>query len=269
MLLEHFGCGHMSTTHRSLAIAAGAVLIGLATINGAATAGPLVADSVAEFSGVQGLDGWSYGYYDGDAPSAYAPADFQPLPQFDGANWLIEETAWNTGGPMPSGFWTRLSAIGGHPNGDLTTTAHSANHWAVRRWSSDRRALYTITGVLSDNSPALNPPPPQAAYNGVVGHIFVDGNEVLTLPLNEGGSVNYSLTVPLSAGAIVDFAIDAKTYATNPDRTSDFTDSTTFTVQVFVPEPTTLHLVTATRLASGLSCRCFKVANRRITVSVE
>jgi hypothetical protein len=178
------------------------------------------------------------------------------LPLFDGANWLIEETAWNTGGPMPSGYWTRLAATGGHPNGNLTTTAHSANHWAVRRWSSDRNALYTITGVLSDNSSALNPPPPQAAYNGVVGHILVDGSEVLTLPINEGGSVNYSLTVPLNVGSIVDFAIDAKTYLTNPERTSDFTDSTTFTVQIFVPEPATLYLITLTILALGLIRRC-------------
>jgi hypothetical protein len=235
----------MSKTSEFTFVAATVAMVWLTALSGVATAGPAVANSVTDFSGTQGLHGWSYGYYDGDAPSPYTPADFEPLPVFDGTKWLIQETPWLGGpGPPPNGYWTRLTATGGHPNGNLTTTALSANHWAARRWTSSRQALYTISGIFADDSPALNPPPPQAAYNGVIGHIFVDGTEVLTLPINEGGNTPYSFSLPLSAGSMIDFAIDAKIHATDPDRTSDWTDSTTFTVQIFVPEPSSLHLAT-------------------------
>jgi hypothetical protein len=223
-------------------------LLLLAAPRGAATAGPLIADSVTQFSGTQGLHGWSYGYYDGDSAAPYTPADFEQFPLFDGAKWLIEET----GPPIPRGYWTRLTATGGHPNGNITTTAHSANHWAVRRWTSPASALYTITGVLADDSPAQIPPAFQE-YNGVVGHIFVDGAEVLSLPINEGGNTNYSLAVPLNTGSIVDFAIDAKRTDLNPNRTADYTDTTTFTVQIFVPEPSTISII-------GLACFAWAVA---------
>jgi hypothetical protein len=208
----------------------------------AAIAGPLVADSLAEFSGTQGLNGWSYGYYDGDAAAPYAPDDFELLPLFDGTKWLIED--------VPTGYWTRVSATGGHPHGDITTFGSPANHWAVRRWTSSRRGLYTLSGVLADDSPAPNVPPilDPARYNGVIGHIFVDGTEVHTLPINEGDNVKYSLSLPLDAGSVVDFAIDAKPYAPDPDRTADYTDTTTFTAQIFVPEPSTIYMAGITFL---------------------
>jgi hypothetical protein len=122
----------------------------------------------------------------------------------------------------------------------------------VRRWTNVTPALYTITGVLADDSPALSPPPPRDAYNGVVGHVFVDGAEILTLPINEGGNVNYSLTVPLNAGSIVDFAIDPKRYNLNLDWSADYTDTTTFTVQISIPEPSAMCV-------AGIMCLCWAV----------
>jgi hypothetical protein len=213
----------------SIPLPALAVALAFVAVAGAAAAGSLVADSVAYFSGTQGLKSWEYGFYDGDL-TKYTPSDFELLPVFDGTRWFIQDG--------PTGFWTSLTATGGHPNGILTAGRQSATHWAVRRWTSDRTALFTISGVLADDNPAVNPPPPQAAYNGVVGHIFVDGTEVHTLSINEGGSTSYSLTLPLSAGSVLDFAIDPKTYSVRPEWTADYTDLTTFTAQIFVPEPT-------------------------------
>jgi hypothetical protein len=228
----------MSTITRVTPVACLVIFHCLAGQENLATA-QLVADSVAQFSGTQSLNGWSYGYYDGDAPGAYTPADFELLPLFDGTKWLIEDTTLASG-PPPHGYWTRLTATGGHPNGIVTTSAISADHWAVRRWSSTQPGIYTLSGILADDSPAIGQP--GFTYNGVVGHIFVDGAEVLTLPINEGGTVNYSLTKQLNAGSTIDFAIDGKKLP-NQERTSDWTDTTTFTIQIFVPEPSTISIV--------------------------
>jgi hypothetical protein len=222
--------GLMNTLAKFAVIALTAALT-CATSVRLAAAGPLVADSVAEFSGHQGLYEWSYGYYDGDGPTPYAPDDFEPFPLFDGNKWLIED--------VPSGYWTRLTAIGGHPNGIITTIAQSADHWAVRRWTSVRHGLHTIAGVLADDNSAAGLP---GAYNGVVGRILIDGAEVWSMPIDEGGSVNYMLALPLSVGSIVDFAIDARKYL-NQNRSADWTDSTTFTAQIFVPEPAAVLLL--------------------------
>jgi hypothetical protein len=165
----------------------------------------------------------------------YTPGDFELLPAFDGTKWFIQDGS--------IGYWTRLTAAGGHPNGIVNAGRQPATHWAVRRWTSNREALATISGVLADDNPAVNPPPPQAAYNGVTGHIFVDGTEVLTLPINEGGSTSYSFSVALNVGSIVDFAIDPKIFATRPEWTADYTDMTTFNAKVFVPEPSTIALL--------------------------
>lgn len=64
----------------------------------------LVADSYAEFSDVQGQDGWWYGYFEGDPP--FAPEEFRQFPKFIGGarpvsgRWVIEED--------PGGFWTSV-----------------------------------------------------------------------------------------------------------------------------------------------------------------
>jgi hypothetical protein len=234
----------MSTTRSFAHIACLAILGSLTLLDHFAIA-QVVADSVAQFSGTQSLNGWSYGYYDGDTPGAYTPADFELLPLFDGIQWLIEDTSFQSG-PPPHGYWTRLTATGGHPNGNLTTTALSANHWAVRRWTSSQSATYMISGLLKDDNAA---PISSFEYNGVIGHIFVDGAEVLTLPINEGGIVNYSINVSLNTGSNVDFAIDAKKSALNPNRTIDWTDATTFTAQISLPEPASASIAGAAVLA--------------------
>ena len=49
----------------------------------------IVADSVAEHSGVQGQDGWFYGYYDGDSNIPFSQNDFEEFPL------LIGNTTWS------------------------------------------------------------------------------------------------------------------------------------------------------------------------------
>src|SRR5262245_34636889 len=64
-------CAQISVPWRSLSCA----LAGSLLATGAAR-GQLVADSVAGFSGTQGQSGWWYGFYDGDPPTPFTPADF-------------------------------------------------------------------------------------------------------------------------------------------------------------------------------------------------
>ena len=44
------------------------------------------------------------------------------------------------------GYWTRLTAEGGHPNGKNT---ENADQWAVRRWKSTVEGTILIEGQLA------------------------------------------------------------------------------------------------------------------------
>jgi len=115
----------------------------------------VVADSIGGFSGEQGANGWSYGYWDytADADKSYdQAADFQLLRHFgsDPINQLSTRPELGTGKlwTLQDGlYYTSLWAGGGHPNGDLDLGARArAEHWAVRRWVSTTDGPITISG---------------------------------------------------------------------------------------------------------------------------
>ena len=196
----------------------------------APAAADIIANSVTEFSGVQGQDNWFYGYYAGP----FTPAGFQLMGIFDplAPNWYVDNDP-----PSPF-FWTHLNSIAGHPNGTITSGGRDqVEHWAVRRWVSEVDGVITITGTIAD----LNPNP---FGNGVIGHIFVGGTEVFTAVINEGDTagVNYSVTVPVSVGTAVDFAIDPRLSFDGTDY-SLFTAVVDFTPTGVVPEPSSLALL--------------------------
>ena len=97
-----------------------------------------VADSQAEFSGTQGQDGWSYGYYNTTVNGS--PTDGSSLIPFNGGagggpwngttqQWTGTEWRLHFNAPGP---WTSVNAVIGHPNG--TNSAPGHEHWATRRW---------------------------------------------------------------------------------------------------------------------------------------
>src|SRR5438046_82343 len=94
-----------------------------------------ITDSVAGYSGTQGLNGWWYGFYDvsGDAVPGYDPTnDFAQCTVWDGSVWWASDS-----------FWTSLASSSAHPNGSTNNPGRATEEqWAVRRWVS------TVTGVV-------------------------------------------------------------------------------------------------------------------------
>jgi hypothetical protein len=174
-----------------------------------------IADSVADFSGVQGQHNWYYGYYQG----TFAPSAFQLMPTYSLTSprdtWVVDYDL-----PLPQ-YWTRLDKNGGHSNGTTTSEGRTPlEQWSVRRWISGVDGIVSLTGNIAD----LN----GQSGNGMIGHIFVDNNTpVYTVGIKNGddAGINYSVAINVTVGTVVDFAID-------PKNSNDWADSTRFTAVI-------------------------------------
>lgn len=104
-----------------------------------------IAGSVAEFSGVQGQGGWSYGYWSriADDDGVYQDANFIPFP----ANlWTGSRWKW----PTPEAE-SELNAQGGVPTG-VNVSFGRPEHWVIRRYVSEFDGPLKITGTLTHTS---------------------------------------------------------------------------------------------------------------------
>ena len=103
--------------NRSLIILAGLTLTSVAgTTN--------IGSSLLEYSGTQGTNGWTYGYYDrtGDAGGIYSGTEFQALPSNGGGGYALG------GNPPWTGIFNNIDA---HPN----STGNGGEHWVIRRYT--------------------------------------------------------------------------------------------------------------------------------------
>ena len=176
----------------------------------------LLADSIDEFSGTQGKNGWFYGYYNQsqDADALYQITDFQQLPLYlleniwEGEIWELE---LGTGPP-----WTALGNEWGHPNGP----PHGEIHWTVRRWVNKYNGKVQITGESGKMWFGMN------GGDGTEIAILVDGLEIFSrvIQANDDKRIPFSLSTTLTTNSLVDFII-------RPQNTDDF-DSTAFYVQI-------------------------------------
>ena len=207
----------MSSYGRFLIVFTGAVLLlGLAAAHCPAS---IIADSVSEFSNVQGQDNWYYGYYTTPGVSS----SFTQMTLFDSVGDVALGPGWEEAATQPP--WTLLWATGGHPNGP----PYGADHWAVRRWISEVNGTIVITGTLADQ---------QLGGDGNRGLILVNGVSLFDqfIAGSDLVGINYSITVPVNIGDAIDFAI-----ARGGDDI--LTDVTRFTATIaVVPEPSTLAL---------------------------
>jgi hypothetical protein len=181
--------------------------------------GEILANSLAEFSGIQGQDNWWYGYYDQradaeDGDGFYSVDEFVPFlndrsgvvstdPEI-GA-WKNWPNHWNgdywdvlaNDAPVSHGPWTQLMPIGGHPaaNAQLDPEVH----WSIRRWSSETNGTVYVDGMFYNTN---------GAGDGTVGRILVDGVEVWSAVSN-GTEVPIAVEFDVSPISVVDFVIDA------------------------------------------------------------
>lgn len=212
----------------------GLVVAALIAGTGPASAG-IVADSVADFSGVQGLGGWQYGYFNVtlDADQEYAQSEFTQLPE---GSWSGSVWEW-PGGSMPP--WVSFNPWASHPDG----TNRPEEHHAIRRWVSDVSGEVLISGVLAKWDTRSG----NGASNGTIGTLVFDGTELIhqTLAWNDNSGISYSFPITVHEGSIIDLCVDA--------NGTDYFDGTMFTMTVTqVPAPATL---TAAAFLVGLTGR--------------
>lgn len=178
----------------------------------------VIANSRAEFSGVQGKDGWHNGYRIFDptgGPVDYNPSqDFIPYPggegqgDWDGVTQTWNNGSWdlNTAGAAP---WTWQDSIGVHPNGansepEIGGAPDPANeHWPIRRWVAQELTADTPVTVIWQVRKA------NASDNGVTGLVFLNGKLVDSKALAGTDTIGEirRYRVTLKKGDIVDLAL--------------------------------------------------------------
>jgi PEP-CTERM motif len=219
------------------------IFLGLIVWKSGATArAAFIADSVAEFSNVQGQGNWFYGFYNqggaGGLPHGYTTGGFTSFGTFNTARW--EATDAQVG--ANNNDFLYLHQTGGHPNGlDLGQTSLI---WAVRRYQSEVSGLVDIAIDLRKINVA------NSLGGGVTGRVFVDGVEIWSRFIEnfDGVGVQDVLTRNVSIGSFIDFAIDP-TSNSPPAGQSAYSaraDESYFSATIAphaVPEPTSLMIL--------------------------
>ncbi len=177
----------------------------------------IVADTVRDFSGIQGTTNGTWSYGNGFFPvgSAYDPASLTPM-NYTRTLYGYEYNSFY-------GF-AKIDANGGHPS---ARTGYAVVHpvWTVRRWLSNVAATARITGTVVRASPY---------GDGTGARVYVDGSLVYSNIVGGGGAgatVHIDFTTPIQVGSKVDFVL---TPGSGIDTDFDYVD---FRAQVSVPPP--------------------------------
>lgn len=169
-------------------------------LDGPPTPPRVIANSVSEFSAVQGVNNWFYGYYNlsNDLVSGYDPTqDFTELPRSERPSvhqiWNIGET-----------FYTQVGANLMMPNSGTDNAGRTLReHWAIRRWVSDVTGPVSISGLLAKLG---------AGFDGVIASILVNGRSIYerTVAGTDAVGVQYKVGVKVEEGDLVDFVVKAR-----------------------------------------------------------
>jgi hypothetical protein len=163
----------------------------------------LLVDSVTEFSGTQGQNGWTYGHAQEDNIASFA---LQTV--FTGAEWTFPPASQFANLP-------HVFAIGAHPTDGSATPGGPL--WAVRRWTSD----YTGPVIISGMSGLA-----QTIDDGTDSIIFHNGAEVFRVSnLISATTAPYTpVELTIASGDTIDFVVDRRANQNN--------DNTTFTAVI-------------------------------------
>ncbi|MGI9427185.1 MAG: PEP-CTERM sorting domain-containing protein [Bythopirellula sp.] len=202
------------------------------------------ADSMADFSGTQGDNGWFYGIYQqgpvGGPPHGYSAAAFEELDLFD-----IGTQRWSASDSLvgaQNNNFLNLGDAGGHPTG-LEPAPQDSIIWAVRRYVMPSAGIAQIEIDLRKENTGNN------RGGGITGRVFVDGAEVYAQLVNNDDGIGFQTVLQESVlvGSTIDFAIDP-TGITPLDGSDDIfsarADGSVFAATIeIVPEPSSLVLL--------------------------
>ncbi len=198
----------------------------------------VLADSAAEFSGIQGQDDWWHGYrnltLDGGENDYDPEADFIPFP-VDGSTILSATNFWNgnifdwhndppnAGGNAHNPPWTSLGATNSHPNG----SNQAETHWTVRRWTAPAIDLAGPALLQIDWSLAKS----NTNGTGVSAQLHLNGAMAgkATIAGNDTAGVSRTSFLTVEAGDHVDLVHTAEGPGGN---TTDGSDSSTFSMVI-------------------------------------
>ncbi|MBT5380904.1 MAG: DUF5011 domain-containing protein [Opitutae bacterium] len=204
------------------------------------TGGELIADSIEEFSGTQGGDGWQYGY--STVFNSYDPLDFNLFPGGTGEGDWSETQFWTGKDDNKVGIWdfkpadgngnppwTNITITGSHPN-----SGAGVHHSSIRRWVSDVEGAIGLDGYFHNTS---------ANGNGTRGNIYLNG-QLISSTWTDGFRTDFHHVLTVARDDQLDFLTD--TGNTNTDGS----DGTLFHVRIY-KSPTTTYgrLVNPKRIA--------------------
>jgi Bacterial TSP3 repeat len=192
----------------------------------------LIANSQAQFSGVQGSNGWYSGYrvYNPVSGSVDYDAnqDFIRFPGGEGqGSWDGVAQTWNNGSwalnTAAAGPWTMLGPLAVHPNGTNSpptiggTEDPTNEQWTTRRW---------VAGTLTSNTPVTiiwQVRKTNLNNDGVTGLLFINGKlaDSKAIEGTDGNGEVRRYRVILKPNDIVDLALSPA--APNGDR-FDYSD---------------------------------------------
>lgn len=170
-----------------------------------------IADSIAGFSGIQGENGWEYGFRDvinGEAGNYDPEVDFirfeggADFPdEWDGGaqTWDSNTNNWRLSDAAP---WTNISQIYVHPYRGGSAES-PVIHWAIRRWNADVTAPTPLALRWHTGKSNIN------CGDGVTGALYINGvlKDEMVVGFNDGYGVSHVYYAVINPGDRVDLVV--------------------------------------------------------------
>ncbi len=212
-----------------------------------------IADSIADFSNVQGQNGWYYGFFNQgpNNSTAYTPGSFQNFTTYG----VVGADVWGASGAqvgLQNNVYLGLGSATGHPTGLKPPDDQDSIIWAVRRYVSEVAGDIDIALDLRKDNLNQN-------GGGITGRVFVDGVEIYTQFVAATNGVGFQPTLVrnVALNSTIDFVIDPLGVAISLDGPySPRADGTRFSAVISahtVPVAPTAWLVLAALAALWLS----------------